>query len=58
MRALTAASASAASLLLNLEGVFTALLAWFLFRENFDARVAKETRIALELAKAAGITPQ
>lgn len=40
MWGLTAASASAASLLLNLEGVFTALLAWFLFRENFDARVA------------------
>jgi drug/metabolite transporter (DMT)-like permease len=32
--------ASAVSLLLNLEGVFTALLAWFVFRENFDARVA------------------
>ena len=31
--------ASAGSLLLNLEGVFTALLAWFLFRENFDARI-------------------
>jgi len=40
MFGLTAASASAASLLLNLEGVFTALLAWFLFRENFDARIA------------------
>lgn len=40
MFGLTAASASAASLLLNLEGVFTALLAWFLFRENFDSRVA------------------
>jgi drug/metabolite transporter (DMT)-like permease len=32
--------ASTASLLLNLEGVFTALLAWFAFRENFDRRVA------------------
>ena len=29
-----------ASLLLNLEGVFTALLAWFVFRENFDRRIA------------------
>ncbi len=28
------------SLLLNLEGVFTALLAWFVFRENFDRRIA------------------
>lgn len=32
--------ASSASLLLNLEGVFTALLAWFGFKENFDARIA------------------
>lgn len=32
--------ASSASLLLNAEGVFTALLAWFVFRENFDARIA------------------
>ena len=31
---------SGASLLLNAEGVFTALLAWFVFRENFDRRVA------------------
>ena len=33
-------SASGASLLLNAEGVFTALLAWFVFNENFDRRVA------------------
>lgn len=32
--------ASTASLLLTLEGVATALLAWFVFRENFDKRVA------------------
>ena len=32
--------ASSASLLLNLEGVLTALLAWFIFRENCDARIA------------------
>jgi drug/metabolite transporter (DMT)-like permease len=32
--------ASSASLLLNLEGVFTALLAWFVFRENVDGRIA------------------
>lgn len=32
--------ASVASLLLNLEGVFTALLAWFVFRENVDRRIA------------------
>jgi drug/metabolite transporter (DMT)-like permease len=40
MYGLTITSASTASLLLNLEGVFTALLAWFLFRENFDSRIA------------------
>ena len=39
MLALSAAAASTVSLLLNLEGVFTALLAWFVFRENFDRRV-------------------
>jgi len=32
--------ASSASLLLNLEGVFTALMAWFVFKENFDSRIA------------------
>ena len=31
---------SGTSLLLNAEGVFTALLAWFAFRENFDRRIA------------------
>jgi len=39
MIALSAAAASTVSLLLNLEGVFTALLAWFVFQENFDRRV-------------------
>jgi drug/metabolite transporter (DMT)-like permease len=32
--------ASGASLLLNAEGVLTALIAWCVFRENFDRRVA------------------
>ena len=32
--------AASASLILNLEGVFTALLAWFVFNENFDRRIA------------------
>lgn len=40
MEGLTSTPASDASLLLNLESVFTALLAWFLFRENFDRRIA------------------
>jgi drug/metabolite transporter (DMT)-like permease len=33
-------SASTTSLLLNLESAFTALIAWFHFRENFDRRIA------------------
>ena len=32
--------ASGASLLLNAEGVLTALIAWFVFGENFDRRIA------------------
>jgi drug/metabolite transporter (DMT)-like permease len=32
--------AAAASLLLTLEGVATALMAWFIFHENFDRRIA------------------
>ena len=32
--------AASASLILNLEGCFTALLAWFVFKENFDGRIA------------------
>ena len=40
MLGLTGMPASGASLLLNAEGVFTAVLAWFAFRENFDRRIA------------------
>ncbi len=40
MTGLAGMEASAASLLLNAEAVFTALLAWFAFRENFDHRIA------------------
>ncbi len=40
MLGLAGMPASAASLLLNAEAVFTALLAWFVFRENVDRRVA------------------
>jgi drug/metabolite transporter (DMT)-like permease len=40
MIGLTGMPASGASLLLNAEGVFTALLAWFAFKENFDGRIA------------------
>lgn len=40
MWGLARVDASTASLLLNSEGVFTALIAWFVFRENFDRRIA------------------
>ena len=40
MFGLTKMPASGASLLLNAEGVLTALLAWFVFKENFDRRIA------------------
>lgn len=40
MFGLTGMPASEASLLLNAESVFTALLAWFAFKENFDRRIA------------------
>jgi drug/metabolite transporter (DMT)-like permease len=39
MIGLTLTPASSASLLLNIEGVLTALLAWFAFKENFDRRI-------------------
>jgi drug/metabolite transporter (DMT)-like permease len=40
MIGLTGMPASGAALMLNAEGVFTALLAWFAFKENFDQRIA------------------
>src|SRR5205823_3894259 len=40
MFGLATTSASIASLLLDLESAFTPLLAWFVFRENFDRRIA------------------
>ena len=40
MSGLVTTPASAASLLLNLESALTAGLAWFVFRENFDRRIA------------------
>lgn len=40
MIGLRSTPAATVSLLLNLEGVFTALLAWFAFHENFDHRIA------------------
>ncbi len=40
MLGLTMTDAASASLLLTLEGVATALLAWFVFHEHFDRRIA------------------
>ena len=40
MSGLAGLPATSASLLLNAEGVLTALLAWFVFKENFDRRIA------------------
>ncbi len=40
MYGLRLTDSASASLILNLEGVFTALLAWFAFKENFDRRIA------------------
>lgn len=40
MYGLQSVDSASASLTLNLEGVFTALLAWFAFRENVDRRIA------------------
>ena len=39
MAGLSSMRAASASLLLNAEGLFTTLLAWFAFRENFDQRI-------------------
>jgi drug/metabolite transporter (DMT)-like permease len=40
MYGLKRTAGSSASLLLNLEGVFTTLIAWYVFHENFDRRIA------------------
>ena len=40
MYGLQMTDSASASLILNLEGVFTALMAWFAFKENFDRRIA------------------
>src|SRR5262249_40140942 len=40
MFGLSRTEAATASLLLTLEGAATALMAWFIFHENFDRRVA------------------
>jgi drug/metabolite transporter (DMT)-like permease len=51
MWGLATTPASSASLLLNLEGVLTAVLAWFVFKENFDRRIA----LGMALIAAGGV---
>ena len=51
MLGLAATSAATASLLLNLEGVLTALLAWFIFKENAGRRVV----VGMALVVAGGL---
>lgn len=51
MWGLAATPAASASLLLNLEGVLTAGLAWLVFKENFDSRIA----LGMALIAAGGI---
>ena len=51
MFGLTLTRAATASLLLNMEGALTALMAWFVFRENFDNRIF----LGMTLIVAAGV---
>lgn len=51
MVGLTMTPASTTSLLLNIEGVLTSMLAWFVFKENFDRRIF----IGMLLIAAAGV---
>jgi drug/metabolite transporter (DMT)-like permease len=51
MIGLRSTPAAAASLLLNLETVFTALIAWYVFREHYDRRIV----IGMGLIVAGGI---
>jgi drug/metabolite transporter (DMT)-like permease len=51
MIGLTTTPASSAALLLNMEGVLTSMLAWFVFKENFDRRIF----IGMLLIVAAGV---
>ena len=56
MAGLARTPAATTSLLLNLEAVATALLAWFVFRENFDRRIV--TGMAAVVAGAAVLSWQ
>src|SRR5664279_4468353 len=55
---LTTSPASSASLLLNFESVLTALIAWFVFRENFDRRIALGMALIVAGAVVLSWTPE
>jgi drug/metabolite transporter (DMT)-like permease len=57
MLGLATTAASSASLLLNLEGVFTALIAWFVFGENFDRRIAFGMALIVAAGALASLEP-
>jgi drug/metabolite transporter (DMT)-like permease len=57
MLGLATTAASTASLLLNLEGVFTALIAWFVFSENFDRRIAFGMALIVAAGALASLEP-
>ena len=57
MFGLSTTTASTASLLLNLEGVFTALIAWFVFGENFDRRIALGMALIVAAGALASVEP-
>src|SRR5207245_7567623 len=58
MFGLAGGSASQAALLLNLEGVLTAALAWLVFREHVDARIAPALVLLTRCALAPAWPPQ
>jgi len=57
MYGLTLTTAASAALLLDLEAVLTALLGWFLFKEDFDRRIALGMRVIIAGATLLTVTP-
>ncbi len=57
MFGLARTEASVASLLLNLESVYTALIAWFVFRESFDRRIAAGMALIVAGGMLLGLQP-
>ena len=57
MTGLRLTDAASASLILNLEAVFSALLAWLAFREHFDRRIALGMALIVAGSVALSITP-